>query len=577
MNFQIPAAIVLAGLGVAAAVLYFLQRLRIRQQPLTVETTLFWEQAIEEARARVLVHRFRYPWVYALLLLIASALWLAFARPTIEGVSKRDEVVLIVGSQGTGNAEDLALRVEQAEEYAAALAPSRRTVIFCGVRPRTVLRPSEPLSLLRPRLERLNPESAPGCLDRAIRECVSLRSSSSSEGDGLMITAVGETPVSASLVDALPASVQLSRLSVEDSEGNGDRVNQGILALGASPAVSGLWDRVDVLVEVGATAGEPSVPSIVIDGADWSAAPEMTEVPVDGAAPRSRWLYRDLPASGGLLVASLSQGDASPSDDRAELILPKRHPLRVIVDPDLPQSLLAALAADPGVRITESAPEVAIRHQTSELGLDLPAIELVDRQLQEDAFLINHDGSSDPAEVARDMTQRLGLAEIDAVGMARELGETITLGARPAGLRRMQVWSQLFGDRYNFARSRSFPLFTAMTLRWLANRADWPGTASVSTPVFLGDAQARPIGGAWSSGLTEWYTPTHPGVHETSDGVRFAASVFDEALVAPADSGADLDVASSVAGRPLLVTILMIAAFALLLAEWFLYRAGRIP
>lgn len=583
MNFQIPAAIVLAGLGATAATLYLLQRLRVRQQPLTVETTLFWEQALEEARARVLVHRFRYPWVYALLLLIASALWLAFTRPAIDRSANRDEVVLIDGSLGTGGQGDLAPRIDRAEEYVAALSSDRRTVIFCGTRSRTVLRPSEPLSLLRPRLERLELEPAPGGMDRAIRDQVSLHGSSSSDAEGLLITAVGEAPVSSTLADALPTSIQLARLSTPPGANEATRVNHGITALGASPAISGLWDRVDVWIEVGATIGDPPVPTIVIDGDAWNVAPEKTpastgdEANPPSRSPRSAWLYRDLPASGGLLVASLPDGDASVSDDRSELILPKRHPLRVLVDPDLPDGLLAVLAADPGVRITDTAPEVVVRHQTSEIGLSLPAIELVDRRLQEDAFLISHDPSVDPAEMAKEMTGRLGLAEIDAVGMARDLGEAITLGAKGADLRRMQMWSQLFGDRFNFARSRAFPLFFAMTLRWLADREEWPGYASVGTPLFLGDAEARPIGGAWSSGLNDWYTPTQSGVHETSDGVRFAAAAFDEALVSSSGVGADLAVASPNAGRPLLVTILMIAAFVLLLVDWFLYRVGRIP
>ena len=53
----------LSGLGVVlgvaglAGALFLLQRLRVRYQPKRVVTTLFWKEALEEARARVLVRR----------------------------------------------------------------------------------------------------------------------------------------------------------------------------------------------------------------------------------------------------------------------------------------------------------------------------------------------------------------------------------------------------------------------------------------------------------------------------------------------------------------------------------------
>ncbi|MGC6487195.1 MAG: BatA domain-containing protein, partial [Planctomycetota bacterium] len=75
----VPALLGVLGLGAIAGLLYALQRLRVRHQEVEVETTMFWRQAIEESRARVLTQRFRHPWTYALLLSICSLLWLAFA------------------------------------------------------------------------------------------------------------------------------------------------------------------------------------------------------------------------------------------------------------------------------------------------------------------------------------------------------------------------------------------------------------------------------------------------------------------------------------------------------------------
>jgi len=73
-----PLSIALGLVGLAG-VLYLLQRLRVRHREIDVVTTLFWREALQETRARVLVRRFRHPLAYAFVLAIAALLWLAFA------------------------------------------------------------------------------------------------------------------------------------------------------------------------------------------------------------------------------------------------------------------------------------------------------------------------------------------------------------------------------------------------------------------------------------------------------------------------------------------------------------------
>ena len=74
-----------AGLTAAAAVLlgalYLLQRLRVRHREIPVVTTLFWKQAVEESRARVLTRRFRHPLAFLLIASIALLILLALAGP----------------------------------------------------------------------------------------------------------------------------------------------------------------------------------------------------------------------------------------------------------------------------------------------------------------------------------------------------------------------------------------------------------------------------------------------------------------------------------------------------------------
>ena len=52
------------GAAALAAGLFLLQRLRVRHRPVVVVSTLFWQEALQEARARVLVQRFRHLFTY---------------------------------------------------------------------------------------------------------------------------------------------------------------------------------------------------------------------------------------------------------------------------------------------------------------------------------------------------------------------------------------------------------------------------------------------------------------------------------------------------------------------------------
>ena len=101
----LAAGTILAGLAAIAGVLFLLQRLRVRHRPVLVISTLFWRAAVEEARARVLVERFRHPLVYLFLLAICAFLWLAAAGLDGEDRDGRRHLVLVEGSAAAGVTE----------------------------------------------------------------------------------------------------------------------------------------------------------------------------------------------------------------------------------------------------------------------------------------------------------------------------------------------------------------------------------------------------------------------------------------------------------------------------------------
>ena len=131
MSFSnLPLVWGLLGALAIAGILYLLQRLRVRHQLVEVETTLFWQQAMEESRARVLVQRFRHPWAYLLILAIALLLWLSVAGLRGGGDAQRDHVVLLDGSAAMAIGERFPEVVALANDYVGALPEDARTVVF---------------------------------------------------------------------------------------------------------------------------------------------------------------------------------------------------------------------------------------------------------------------------------------------------------------------------------------------------------------------------------------------------------------------------------------------------------------
>ncbi|NRA96067.1 MAG: VWA domain-containing protein, partial [Planctomycetes bacterium] len=251
----------LSGLGVVlgvaglAGALFLLQRLRVRYQPKRVVTTLFWKEALEEARARVLVRRFRHLLAYLFVLLIASLLWLGFADPQWKGSEDADHVILIDGSAGMAYGDRFERVIEAARSHAASLPRDRRAVLLCGSHIRTLLLPGEHERVLDRRLEGVTPDACPATVEPALRALAHARDA----GRSLNVVVAGDAPVRDETSTLLPADVTVSRLTTASAHDD----NSGITALGVVSAASGAWDRVDVLAEI---HGETSGMTISING-----------------------------------------------------------------------------------------------------------------------------------------------------------------------------------------------------------------------------------------------------------------------------------------------------------------------
>ena len=105
---------VLLGILALAIGLWLSQLLRVQHREVEVISTLFWQSALEETRARVFTRRFRHWPAWLLLVAIASLLWMLLAQPQTEAVNSMQHVVLLDRSaeNATTRTADLQLAIE---------------------------------------------------------------------------------------------------------------------------------------------------------------------------------------------------------------------------------------------------------------------------------------------------------------------------------------------------------------------------------------------------------------------------------------------------------------------------------
>jgi len=578
MNFSALSPLAFAlGLAGLALGLFLAQRLRVRHRRVTVVTTVFWKAAVEETRARVFVRRFRHPWAYALLLAIAGLLWLAVAAPESSGRGRALHVLVIdgsarmargvvtsAGSAASGSAFEAAL--EAARERAAELPRARRSVLLAGAHLETLLAPGEELPLFDARARRLKPAACPATLEAAVARLAD--GPRPEEGLQLECFSIAEPDAALLAACAGPGFEVATRLLACDA-----RENAGVVALGASPAQSGAWDTVDVLVATRSRAA----PEITLDGA-----------PLESSEARAvaggfELVLRDLPARGGRLEARLAGGDALGLDDAAALTLPARPKLRVALSPNVPPALRAVIERDPGVVAAEGLADVVVRYAGESFGANTPALELVDEESGAPAFALRT--PAEAADAAGDERanvalarwhDELGLGEIDATALAGTAGRPIELALQPADERGVALWASLCGERYDLARSRAFPLFIARALRWLANVPAFEGTLAAGEPRLAPeprwtDAQGRTLDAAGGEARLP-----RAGAYTDEARREHAAALLDASTTGPVAAPPPARAPERLARFDPLPWIVL-AALVLLLVEWRLVRRERIP
>ena len=236
MTFTLFSTLVtLGGILLLGLVLAFLQRLRVQHREVQVLSTLFWQAALEETRARVFVRRFRHWPAWLLLLVICTLLWLLLAGPRWQPLDPMQHIVLLDGSVTDDDA--FLIDLELATTKAAGLPIMQREIVLAGPTLQTLLAPGEPLALTQLR-NLAEKRTASHGIDWALESL----SSRVAADRPVTIHLIGDMPVAQACVNAMPPELSLYRIQRPPVD------KQPMLrALGVSDARSGNWQSVDVL------------------------------------------------------------------------------------------------------------------------------------------------------------------------------------------------------------------------------------------------------------------------------------------------------------------------------------------
>lgn len=579
-----------AGLAALAGVLYLLQRLRVRHRVVEVPTTLFWREAIEETRARVLVQRFRHPWTYVLLLSIATLLWFAVAGPRVDAARGREHVLVLDASAAMG----VGSRFDEARtawiERVSELPRATTRAWVAGAQVRTLLDRGEDLPLLARRAAALAPEACPSTLERAIESLTTTMN----VGDDAVVELFGDSPVDPTLVSRANGRFTVTRAPTADDTATASAPrasgeasprsnvgNAGIVALGVSEAASGDWTRVDVLVR--ARVPEGVTPRVTLDGTDLAAEWSRGDRAASGdprANDDARAILRDVPARGGLVEVVVPGGDALAVDDRAARVLPIRAPLAVALSPGVPAVVRDVLALDGGVALSSDATDarVVIRATGESFGDDRPALELSPEASGAPAFVVRHPETGDDERALRAAFGALGLEEVDATGIAGIANRPVTLQFEASPIRTVAVWRSLFEGGYDFTATRACPIFLSRAVRWLADvpalDADLPaGRARFAASEPWTDTNGRAVD---TIGARAAFPVAGP-VRDARGAEQRVALLDDDVTTLRRDERPPAGPAATRGGGafdPLPWVVL--AALALLLLEWWLFQEERI-
>lgn len=546
MSFGLLSATgVFLGVVALAAGLWLAQRLRVQHREVEVLSTLFWQAAIEETRARVFVRRFRHWRAWVLLVAIASLLWLLVNQPRAASDGTR-HVVLVDWS--VDDAEVRERDLETALEFTADLPEADREVIAVGSHLETLLQPHEPLELARQRNE-----SRPRMVAHGMDWAIESLAARANEQTPIAIHIVGNAPVDEARLAALrtgtPQGFNVFRAGSGIRQ-NSQTATNGILAnsttagsaelatLGVSESANSDWSQVDVWI-VFAKRNDAAKLSVQLDK-------QPLDQPVierqDGT-----FEIEGLAANGAVIEVAYEGRSVGA------LTLPRREPIRVFLDGNVPAALRQLVELD-------SACEIVA--ETTDATVIMGSAQNANFRLTSDnepAFFIQAD-NDDPDAALAGVVDELALRQIDATAIAQQSGQVVDVQVASGDTRALAIWQSLFTPSFDFVESRACPIVVGQSIRWLASRPPLVEWAELGRR--LPDASPE-------------FERANTDITSTNDGrevrtTRLTPLPSQSATLGDSSEGLTFAGFNFVTWLGLLVAVLLIG-------EWVLFQKGYLP
>jgi hypothetical protein len=538
----------LLGLAALAGGLFLAQRLRVRHRRVPVVTGLFWDEAREESRARVLVRRFRHPWAYALILAIAGLTWWAAAGPQSHDAAAPRWTLYLEAHRG--DAEAFLSAREQLVADLAELPAADREVLIDDGQTRRILAPGEDAHLVHARLEGLSSRPAASRFDEVVDDLIR----EAQAGREIRLLVYGQTRLDAARRAGMPETM---RLSYRGGASTGDQAEARIDHLGLAPAASGAWDRVDLLVT--ATAA----PTLTLDGAPLTLLSETAAArPSSSTRASQTWFVRDLPAEGGLAEARLEGREA------VSLVLPQRRVFGVRVAPKAPAALGQIVDFDPGL---EARPrEADLDLGFAETDEARPGLRLRELEVGQAMILRGAGADALASELGSLLAEYSGGSDVAMRVLAEDMA--------PGTMRDACITTALLSGAASLEETAALPILVSRTLRWLGGAEDYPRFARA------GEALAKLPAGPWLDAEKRSYPTLGAAFVPQRSGIYQHALESDRrvavAPAAPPVAGASDDEAAAIAlpgAGADWIAILVLIVLALLGLEWALVQRGRMP
>jgi hypothetical protein len=534
LNFgQFSPAVIWSGVAALAIGLYLLQRLRVRFRQVDIVTTLFWRQAQEENRTRVLTQRFRHLWVYLLLLAIASMMWFAAGALDWNKEGQRDYLLVLDGSLAMTEADVWQAAVDEVYADAAALPHHQREVWLAQTPPLMLLQKGEHERLLQERLAAHTASMQSSELSALLHRFSAdpLRRKPS------QVRIYGHARISENDSALLPVDLELVYRSPWRHLPN----NRGIVHASWHETASGQWDRVDFSATVYGTT-EPW--QITVAGAPLT-QPPTNIANADGTT--TLW-FRDLATQGETLLLQLPGDDGFSADNAYSCTLPQRQPIAVHVANDVAARIATVIEADPSLhRVEAGQAEVVIRTDLSPPST-LPQVVLTTADTAH-AIQVQSASFASAEQLLAAAVPALGIHQIDGLALAESMDREVSLGATAEGTPQVQLWQALLNPEHGFVHSQSFPQFFSRTVRWLG----MPAISQNQTSIGQGRTTT---------------SQANPATALDANATLRLSQLAPTAEV--------IDPLSEERGWPLWNWLILLV-FGLLLVEWAWFQQGRLP